>query len=602
MEKYRLLSSGGLDEAQVAAALDAAGAGTVATGKLIKVGHSLSITQGVATVFDELETSPSGTVTLVASTVHIAKAVTIVQALLNRSPSAPAATVAPANAESSEETAPTSAGEQVPAAATAAGDKNPPSASSPVAEEAGKPPLSCITVPVTLKLTSTYTPRDTEAGLDNIQVVTPAVSVVLLVGRGLNPKAIGYGVAGGGVSIGVDTLQAMDSDSRPARSRPRAGDATRGGGRGGRGALRGRGGTRAARGGRGGAASVADGEGTAVSPAGQGAVVDGAGVPEAQGDVPTLRGRGRGRGRGGAAGSRKAVRAAAAAAAGGNEGVEGGSAAVGDGGPAADGESGPVADGESRPAADGEGAGPGEVADGSPRLGPDGTPWRARVRGRGRGRGGASRRGGRAAAHAVAGEADGVYGGEASAAGSLEGRVVPDVAAVGSGVGDAADSGEGGGGDALTGRGRDRRRKGTGIRRGRAVVAAAAPVAEAKPDVPAGEASKEVTESGGDGSAALADGGPPAESGEGVTGDESGGRTRGPRRRRGGLGGRGRGRGGGRGGGSTGGVAGAEGGGEPGASAPSSGGAVPAPVAAATPPAVSAPASMAPASAAAAAP
>lgn len=54
MEKYRQLSTGGLDEAQVAAALDGAGAGTVATGKLIKVSHGMSISQGVTTLLDEL--------------------------------------------------------------------------------------------------------------------------------------------------------------------------------------------------------------------------------------------------------------------------------------------------------------------------------------------------------------------------------------------------------------------------------------------------------------------------------------------------------------------------------------------------------------------
>lgn len=54
MEKYRQLSTGGLDEAQVAAVLERAGAGTVATGKLIKVWHGISISQGVATVLDEL--------------------------------------------------------------------------------------------------------------------------------------------------------------------------------------------------------------------------------------------------------------------------------------------------------------------------------------------------------------------------------------------------------------------------------------------------------------------------------------------------------------------------------------------------------------------
>lgn len=54
MEKYRQLSTGGLDEAQVAAVLEGAGAGTVATGKLIKVWHGISISQGVATVLDEL--------------------------------------------------------------------------------------------------------------------------------------------------------------------------------------------------------------------------------------------------------------------------------------------------------------------------------------------------------------------------------------------------------------------------------------------------------------------------------------------------------------------------------------------------------------------
>lgn len=54
MEKYRQLSTGGLDEAQVAAALDGAGAGTVAAGKLIKVWHGMSISQGVTMMLDEL--------------------------------------------------------------------------------------------------------------------------------------------------------------------------------------------------------------------------------------------------------------------------------------------------------------------------------------------------------------------------------------------------------------------------------------------------------------------------------------------------------------------------------------------------------------------
>lgn len=54
MEKYRQLSTGGLDEAQVAAALDGAGTGTVDTGKLIKVWHGMSISQGVTKVLDEL--------------------------------------------------------------------------------------------------------------------------------------------------------------------------------------------------------------------------------------------------------------------------------------------------------------------------------------------------------------------------------------------------------------------------------------------------------------------------------------------------------------------------------------------------------------------
>lgn len=54
MEKYRQMSTGGLDEAQVAAALDGAGAGTVATGKLIKVSHGMSISQGVTTLLEEL--------------------------------------------------------------------------------------------------------------------------------------------------------------------------------------------------------------------------------------------------------------------------------------------------------------------------------------------------------------------------------------------------------------------------------------------------------------------------------------------------------------------------------------------------------------------
>eukprot|EP00170_Pyropia_yezoensis_P008213 contig_34217_g8240 len=194
MEKYRQLSTGGLDEAQVAAVLERAGAGTVATGKLIKVWHGISISQGVATVLDELESSPSGTVTLVASTTQIAKAVTIVQALLNRPSGASATTVASASTESGEETTPAPAGDEAPAAAATAEAKDLPSASSAAAEEeSGKPPLSCITVPATLNLTSTYTPREAEAGLDNIQVVSPAVSVILLVGRGLNPKAVGYG-------------------------------------------------------------------------------------------------------------------------------------------------------------------------------------------------------------------------------------------------------------------------------------------------------------------------------------------------------------------------------------------------------------------------
>lgn len=281
MEKYRQMSTGGLDEAQVAAALDGAGAGTVATGKLIKVSHGMSISQGVTTLLEELEASPSGTVTLVAHAVQIAKAVTIVQALLNRSPGAPAASATSVSAEPGKDMTPTPAGEEAPAADAAALAEDSPATSSPVVkeEDAGKAPLSCITVPVSLNLTSTYTPRDAEAGLDNIQVVSPAVSVILLVGRGLNPKAIGYGVAGGGVSIGADILQAMDGESRPTRNRMRAADGTRGGARGGRGAGRGRGGTRGARGGRSGAAPLADVEGAAVPPVVPGTVADGDGSP-----------------------------------------------------------------------------------------------------------------------------------------------------------------------------------------------------------------------------------------------------------------------------------------------------------------------------------
>ena len=54
MEKYRQLSSGGLDEGQVSAALDAAGAGSPGMGKLIKVWHGMSLTEGVALVTAEL--------------------------------------------------------------------------------------------------------------------------------------------------------------------------------------------------------------------------------------------------------------------------------------------------------------------------------------------------------------------------------------------------------------------------------------------------------------------------------------------------------------------------------------------------------------------
>lgn len=54
MEKYRQLSSGGLDEAEVAAALQGAGAGSVATGKLVKVWHGMGLSEGVALVLSEL--------------------------------------------------------------------------------------------------------------------------------------------------------------------------------------------------------------------------------------------------------------------------------------------------------------------------------------------------------------------------------------------------------------------------------------------------------------------------------------------------------------------------------------------------------------------
>lgn len=54
MEKYRQLSSEGLDEAEVSAALAAVGAGSPGLGKLIKVGHGMCVSEGVALVSAEL--------------------------------------------------------------------------------------------------------------------------------------------------------------------------------------------------------------------------------------------------------------------------------------------------------------------------------------------------------------------------------------------------------------------------------------------------------------------------------------------------------------------------------------------------------------------